>query len=633
MSNKLSCCLILVLLVTLMICARVDAVLQVHLEMENNLSDSAGTADDGTMVDGSLGTHGYVTGRIGQALELGNLSGDPGSTQNDYVSLDYVLADEGSVSFWFYTDAMYDYQTLFDNSVDANDWEMWIYSDARLRFRVQDTAIVTCNLNTKADDGTAEDEWFHIAVTWEKDGTNVNIQLFVNGELIEQNSGPWVAPGSQVYLGGGNSGNDAGTGLWDDFRIYDHPLAESEVKWLALRGLSFDPVELETDEGDSTSYEVVLDYPPAEVPTDDVLVTIIPNPSQYVSLNSQGTGQNITLTFESGSYDIPQTVQFQCIDDSEDNDNQIIELIHHTSSNDSDWNILTDQTLSLLIYDDDIGCGDWGYFPADLDRNCYVNLVDFSMFAQQWLTCTVPNGQDCLNLNKIKIVAHRGYSAIAPENTIASSNAARGFAHMVEFDVRPTSDGQLILMHDTTVDRTTDGTGTPPSMTFAQIRALDAGSWFSSEFTGELVPLMSEAILAVLPDMIPCIERKDGTAQQYYDILQALRIKYDVVIIAFNWSFLADLNALDPKLKLGALGSGTLNSSTIATIKASGADFIDWSHSGITATEVDLVHAEDMELFLWTINDSARMQELIDWGVDGITTDNPALLQELLESY
>ena len=631
MANKLSCCLVLVLLVTMSLCVRVEATLQVHLEMEGNLNDSAGVPNSGTMIDGSLGTNGYVAGRIGQTLELGNLSGDPGPTENDYVSLDYVITDEGSISFWYYTDTMYNYQTLLDNSVDANDWEMWIYSDSRLRFRVQDVAIVTCNLDSRATDSNARDEWFHITVTWEKDGTNVNVQLYINGIFIEQNSGPWVAPGSQVYLGGGSSGNDAGIGLWDDFRIYDHVLTESEIKWLAKKGLNLNPDQLEISEGGSTYYEVVLEYPPSEEPTDDVQVTIIPDPNQYVSLNGGLIGQNETLVFESGFYDTPQTVYVQSLDDSEDNDDRTILLQHQLNSNDAHWNIMSSQTLPLLIIDNDLGCGDWGYTQADLNRDCYVNLIDYTIFAQQWLTCTVPNGLGCVNLNAIKIVAHRGYSAVAPENTIASSNAARGFAHMVEFDVRPTSDGELILMHDTTVDRTTDGSGTPTSMTFAQIRALDAGSWFSTEFTGELVPLMTETILAILPDMTPCIERKDGTAQQYYDILQALRIKYDVVIIAFDWNFLADLNALDPRLKLGALGSGTLDSTTIATIKAKGVDFIDWSHSGITATEVNLVHTEDMELYVWTVNDSTRMQELIDLEVDGITTDNPALLQELLE--
>ena len=86
-----------------------------------------------------------------------------------------------------------------------------------------------------------------------------------------------------------------------------------------------------------------------------------------------------------------------------------------------------------------------------------------------------------------------GYSSAAPENTLSALELCAGFVVGSEFDVQQTSDGELVLMHDATVDRTTNGSGSVASMTFDEIRALDAGSWFSDQYAGEQVPTLLEA--------------------------------------------------------------------------------------------------------------------------------------------
>ena len=232
----------------------------------------------------------------------------------------------------------------------------------------------------------------------------------------------------------------------------------------------------------------------------------------------------------------------------------------------------------------------------------------------------------------VLIEAHRGYSQIAPENTIASIDAAVGSADLTEFDVRVTADGELVLMHDSSVDRTTNGSGAVSSMTLSQLKTLDAGSWFSPAFAGEQVPTMSEAIsFAQSVGIEPLIERKAGNALTYHDELVGMGIATtDFRIISFDWSFLHSMDALNTNYNLGALGSGTLDQSVINSVMAQGADFLDWAHSGIDQTVVDLVHANGMELHVWTVNDSSRMQQLIDYGVDGITTDSPETLQQLV---
>jgi glycerophosphoryl diester phosphodiesterase len=126
-------------------------------------------------------------------------------------------------------------------------------------------------------------------------------------------------------------------------------------------------------------------------------------------------------------------------------------------------------------------------------------------------------------------------------------------------DVRVTADGQLVLMHDSTVDRTTNGTGSVASMTLAQLKTLDAGFWFSPAFEGEPVPTMAEVVAAsIAMDIEPLIERKTGTASVYHAEFLAESLASDEFrVIAFDWGFLDALDGLNPAYNLGALGSGT----------------------------------------------------------------------------
>ena len=245
------------------------------------------------------------------------------------------------------------------------------------------------------------------------------------------------------------------------------------------------------------------------------------------------------------------------------------------------------------------------------------------------LLCVAPNTRA-----DVLVEAHRGDSINAPENTIAAIECIRdGVADLTEFDVRLTSDGQLVLMHDGTVDRTTDGSGAVASMTLAQLRGLDAGSWFSRDFAGERVPTMAEAMETAMDRGIePLVERKAGSAAAYH--AQFVAEGYaasDFRVICFDWNFLQALDALNPEYRLGALGSDPISQDLIDELKSKGVDFLDWGHGAVDQAAVELVHANGMELHVYTVNDAARMQELIDLGVDGITTDNPTLLRSLLE--
>jgi glycerophosphoryl diester phosphodiesterase len=602
--------------------------LQVHLKLDGDLVDSAGGDHHGMLLDGSRGGNQYVSGKLGDALDLAN--GDY-TTGGDGVSIEYTMTDSGTVALWYKPRRIYNYNTIYDNSANENDWECWIYSDGRLRARVESDTFVTADLVSLSSDGDPRDEWFHVAFMWDRtSASTVDTELYVNGVLQDTNSGTWVRPGNTVFLGGGNNGNDFGDGTWDDVRIYDHVLSDAQVRSLAMRGLIVEPALIQLTENQTAFYSVVLDYLEDYEPQDDVFVSITADDN--LSINGLAAGEAETLLFGPGTYRTPQTVQVTASDDSIHTGNRHVTLRHSITSTDAYWDSMQDVQLDVLVQDDDLACGDWGYVAMDFNRDCYVDARDLALFAEQWMACTDPSGPMCQYLSDVAIVAHRGYSSLAPENTIASCNAAREFADWVEFDVRVTLDNQLILMHDGTVDRTTNGTGDVGAMTLGELRQLDAGSWFSPDFSGELVPLMSEAVLATMPDMRPFIERKTGPAAMYVDLIRVLRIEQEAVVIAFDWDFLEEVEALLPAIRTGALGSETLTLAEIGAIQARGIDFIDWAHSTVTAETIDLVHAYGMELHVWTVNDADRMQMLIDWGIDGITTDDPELARELLRA-
>ena len=185
---------------------------------------------DGVYVDGPSATSAYVPGKQVQALDLQN--GDF-STGGDYISLSYVMTDSGTISMWYKVNNLYNYASLFDNSVQQDDWEMWIYGDSRLRFRIQSDNPVTANLNSLAPDGDARGDWFHIVAAWERTGdTSADTMLYVNGDFIQKASGSWVEPGSTFYLAGGHNNNDYGDGIWDDVRIYERVLTLTEIRLL-----------------------------------------------------------------------------------------------------------------------------------------------------------------------------------------------------------------------------------------------------------------------------------------------------------------------------------------------------------------------------------------------------------------
>lgn len=234
----------------------------------------------------------------------------------------------------------------------------------------------------------------------------------------------------------------------------------------------------------------------------------------------------------------------------------------------------------------------------------------------------------CPALAVVKAAGHRGNSLFAPENTLASFQSALSRADYIELDGQPCADGTLVVMHDSTVDRTTDGTGSVASMTVAQLKTLDAGSWFSAGFTGTRVPTLEEALTNIIPAAIPLIERKSGTPEDYVNLLRKIHGLTNVVLQSFDWNFLASVHALEPLIPLCALGSGTFTSSSLISITNSGARRVAWEKTGVTASMVRMVQSQGVEVIVWTV-DGPEIKNYIDLGVDAIISNDPGMVRQL----
>lgn len=193
------------------------------------VNDASGNGNDGVITDGLDGVSEYIPAQVGQGL---NLLSDDFTETGDWVSLELILPDSGTIEMWDKPVNFYNYHSVFDNSGNGDDWEMWIYGDGRARFRVESDTAVTANLNNLAIDGDGQDKWWHFACTWTRDPNEpgrVTTQLYVNGTLAEEKQGTWIAPGTTFFLGGGHANNDFCNATFDNVKIYDRVLAAQEI--------------------------------------------------------------------------------------------------------------------------------------------------------------------------------------------------------------------------------------------------------------------------------------------------------------------------------------------------------------------------------------------------------------------
>ncbi len=235
------------------------------------------------------------------------------------------------------------------------------------------------------------------------------------------------------------------------------------------------------------------------------------------------------------------------------------------------------------------------------------------------------------------IIAHRGFSARYPENTMAAFEAAAGAgAHMIELDVNLSKDRQLVVIHDATVDRTTDGAGAVRELTTEQLFQLDAGSWFDPRFAGERIPTLRQVLEAVKGRLQVNIEIKpeafepqgpaDGVERQVVTLVRKMGMAAEVLVSSFQWQLLERVRVLDPDIALGLLSDVPADGRLVHWYER--VQGFSWhpDYRVLTRSQTNTLHARGARIFPYPVHGTIDIPGMLAMGVDGLFLDDPRQL-------
>jgi glycerophosphoryl diester phosphodiesterase len=228
----------------------------------------------------------------------------------------------------------------------------------------------------------------------------------------------------------------------------------------------------------------------------------------------------------------------------------------------------------------------------------------------------------------VLVIAHRGASGNAPENTLAAFRKAIALgASFIETDLQLSRDARFVAIHDATVSRTTNGQGAVHDMTLADLRKLDAGSWFGSEFAGERIPTLEEILeFSKKNDVVFYLEIKPGGSWGgEHALIGSLRESGEIprtVVISFDPSIVLSLRKIEPTLMTGLLYDGQIENPLDKAV-AIGARQLVVRGDLVTAALISEARKKDLQVVCWTVNHPAHMRLLAAAGVDGIMSDYP----------
>ena len=226
------------------------------------------------------------------------------------------------------------------------------------------------------------------------------------------------------------------------------------------------------------------------------------------------------------------------------------------------------------------------------------------------------------------VIAHRGASGHAPENTLAAFKRAIALgASFIETDLQLSRDARFVAIHDDTVNRTTNGQGKVHELTLADLRRLDAGSWFGSEFAGERIPTLEEILeFSKRHDVVFYLELKPtGSWGGEHALIGALRQTGEIartIVISFDAGILEALRRIEPTLMTGLLFEGQIDLPLERAVEI-GARQLAVRGDLVTPALLAQAHKKDLQVVCWTVNQPAHMRMLIEAGVDGIMSDYP----------
>lgn len=237
------------------------------------------------------------------------------------------------------------------------------------------------------------------------------------------------------------------------------------------------------------------------------------------------------------------------------------------------------------------------------------------------------------------VYAHRGASGYAPENTMeAFKKAVKLGSRGIECDVQMTKDGRLVVCHDETVDRTTNGKGFIKDFTFEELRKLDAGSWFGKEFKGEKIPLLSELLeLVKETGLLLNIEIKSGIVlypgieEKVLSEIEAFGLQNKVIISSFNHYSVNRVKQLLPSVKTGILYMEGLFEPW-NYMRAVGCECAHPFHMALIPEIAREIKNRGFRINVFTVDDPEHAVKLAAMGVDGIITNYPDKMVEVLKN-
>jgi glycerophosphoryl diester phosphodiesterase len=244
-------------------------------------------------------------------------------------------------------------------------------------------------------------------------------------------------------------------------------------------------------------------------------------------------------------------------------------------------------------------------------------------------------------MRMIKTIAHRGFAAVAPENTLAAfRKALEHLPDMIECDVWRTKDVGIVVIHDPDVDRTTNGHGLVADMTVADLKKLDAGSWFHPAFAGEQIPTLEETLDLVKGSGVTLVieVKEEGIEDQVVAAVQERGMSSQVRFTTDLYSVGMRLPALDPDIQFTPTINypGKIDDETAVLLADEAASvngtIFGVNYTAITPPLVDAVHAANMQLMAWTVDREEDIRVMADIGVDVITSNDIELLNRVLSA-
>ncbi len=252
---------------------------------------------------------------------------------------------------------------------------------------------------------------------------------------------------------------------------------------------------------------------------------------------------------------------------------------------------------------------------------------------------------DSYHRSRIDVVAHRGASGYAPENTLQAFLMALAMnAQHIELDVHMSRDGEIVVIHDPQVDRTSNGKGAVASLSLTQLKNLDAGSWFNrshprkarAEFTGSRIPTLQGVIDLVRatatglyieikdPELYP-----DTFESKIVSLLKRNKLERKAVLISFNAGSVVKVKELDPTIQTGLLVSSS-KMDPVSAASSIGANELAIRHTLLTPGIVRKARSKGLRLSVWTVNTEMAIQRMIALGVDRIMSNYPDRAMRLL---